>query len=194
MEADSAQGRGARLWVGALIFLGVAGVAYQGWREAGQLRPVFSGTPAAEFRMPRVDGKGEWVLSELRGKVVMLDFWATWCPPCVAEIPLLTKLAREYEQRGLVFVAANRDATDTTVEDVRFFISRVSPELIRYAGYADDATGDRYQLKVLPTLYFIGREGQVLNSHLGQASESELRGWIEEALQGKAAARDAGKP
>ncbi len=173
----------ARVWIGSLVALAVAGVGYQGWKEASRLKPVARGNPAAEFRMKRYDGKGDVVLSELRGKVVMLDFWATWCPPCVKEMPRLRRLALEYEARGLVFVAANRDEPDTAPADVRMFIERVEPELARFTAFADDATSDRYRLRVLPTLYFIGRDGEILQSHLGEASEPDLRRWIERALQ-----------
>ncbi|HZH04648.1 MAG TPA: TlpA disulfide reductase family protein, partial [Myxococcaceae bacterium] len=66
------------------------------------------GSAAPPFSAAR-HGGGALSSDVLRGRVVMLDFWATWCPPCVEEMPSLLKLAREYEGRGLTLVAANRD-------------------------------------------------------------------------------------
>lgn len=150
-----------------------------GIREAGP--PPLSGLTAPPFSLERYSG-GSLSLEELRGRVVMLDFWATWCPPCVAEMPHLVKLAREYEASGLVFVAANRDDAESARTDVNAFIAKIAPELAANVVFADDATAARYDVRSLPTLFLIDRGGKIVDAYSGFASESSLRKRIERAL------------
>lgn len=184
MDVDEKQGARARWWAGGLIGLSLLGVVYQGWSETRAMRPVAPGHHAPGFRLRRFDGKGEVALADLTGHVVMLDFWATWCPPCVQELPVLGKLAQEYESRGLVFVAANRDDPETAQAAVERFVQRRGPELARYIAFAGDLTNDQYQVHVLPTLYFLGPDGAIVQSRLGLTSEAELRRLIESSLSG----------
>ena len=82
-------------WVaGSLITLGVLGMVFTGVQELRRMKHLTQGTLAAPFTLERWSG-GPLTLGELRGKVVMIDFWATWCPPCVEEMPTLVRLARE---------------------------------------------------------------------------------------------------
>jgi thiol-disulfide isomerase/thioredoxin len=171
-----------------LVFLSLLGVGYQGWKEAKRMQPPPTGGLAADLRLRRADG-GEVRLSQLRGKVVMLDFWATWCPPCVREMPMLLRVAQEYEGKGLVFLAASQDDPATAKADVELFIREVAPDLARHAVFPDDDAGDRYGVQVLPTLFFVSRDGELLESHPGEASERELRRWIERALSRPSVAR-----
>jgi thiol-disulfide isomerase/thioredoxin len=169
-------GRWGFVFFGALL---LAAIAYLGVREARQ-KLIRKGTVAPSFKLARYGG-GTLALDELRGKVVMLEFWATWCPPCVAELPSLTKLAKEFEPRGLVLVAANRD--DAPKADVETFVAQRAPALASNIVFADDATALTYRVESLPTLYFIDREGKIIESYSGYASESSLRSRIERALK-----------
>lgn len=148
------------------------------------MRHLAGGQPAAAFTLETWEG-GKVSLAALRGKVVMIDFWATWCPPCVEEMPTLVKLAKEYESRGLVFVAASRDEPETWKTDVSLFAERSAKDLTRYVAWADDATGDAYHVSVLPTLYFVDRQGNVQEAYSGFADEKSLRARIEQALEAK---------
>jgi len=160
---------------------GLAGLVYLGVMEAqrGKLAP--EGVAAPSFQLERYSG-GKLALSDLRGKVVMLDFWATWCPPCQEEMPSLVKLAKEYEAQGLVFVAASRDDDDVKEELVRQFLERHLPELEPYVVYANDEVAMAFRVEALPTLYFLDREGKVTDAVRGMLSESALRRRIENAL------------
>jgi thiol-disulfide isomerase/thioredoxin len=170
---------GGRWVILALAGLLFAGVLYLGVLEAR--RSPMEGVSAPSFKLERYLG-GSLALEDLRGRVVMLDFWATWCPPCVAEMPSLVKLAREYEPKGLAFVAANRDEGDTARLQVKRFLTKHAPDLAPDIVFADDVTASRYQVRSLPMLYFIDRDGKVLGSYAGLASESALRKQIEQAL------------
>ncbi len=168
-----------------LIFLLVAllglSIAYLGIKDARLGAGVQVGAAAPAFKQQRYSG-GTVSLEELRGQVLMLDFWATWCPPCVAEMPVLMKLAREYESRGLVFLAANRDEADGARAQVGVFIAERAPELAKNVVFADDAMAASYGVDSLPMLYFIGKDGRVLEAYSGYASEGQLRRRIEAAL------------
>src|SRR5271165_507161 len=94
-ESAPAPARFARLLVTALVGLGILGALWAGIDEARRLRPRPSGREAPAVGFQRFGG-GSVALASLRGKVVLLDFWGTFCGPCVEEMPVLVKLAREY--------------------------------------------------------------------------------------------------
>jgi thiol-disulfide isomerase/thioredoxin len=167
--------------MGALVIGLVGGAVYLGVQEAKRGERVAEGKEAPAFIAEKYGG-GQQTLEEHRGKVVMLDFWATWCPPCVEEMPSLVSLAHEYESRGLVFVAANRDDAEEQKAAVGVFIARTVPDLGRHVVFASDEMSASYRVESLPTLYLIGRDGQILQSSVGFMSEEKLRSWIEEAV------------
>ncbi|MBU8897677.1 TlpA family protein disulfide reductase [Corallococcus sp. H22C18031201] len=159
----------------------MAAVAFLGVREAQRARLAPDGTSAPTLQMRKHDG-GTLSLADLRGKVVMLDFWATWCPPCREEMPSLVKLAKEYESKGLVFVAANRDDDATAAQEVDYFLRRFQPGLAPHVVYAPDELAAEFQVNALPTLYFLDRDGKVTDAQRGMLSEDALRRRIERAL------------
>ncbi len=161
---------------------GLAGLVYLGVMEAQRAKLVPDGANPPSLQMPR-HGGGTLALADLRGKVVMLDFWATWCPPCQEEMPSLVKLAKEYESQGLVFVAASRDDDDVKEYVVDRFVKRRLPELAPYVVYANDDVARAFKVNSLPTLYFLDREGKVIDAVSGMLSEPALRRRIERALK-----------
>jgi thiol-disulfide isomerase/thioredoxin len=161
---------------------GLAGLVYLGVMEARRSKLMPDGAATPSFQMERYGG-GKLVLSELRGKVVMLDFWATWCPPCQEEMPSLVKLAKEYESQGLVFVAASRDDDDVKEELVDQFVKRNLPDLAPYVVYANDEVARAFQIEALPTLYFLDRQGKVTDAVRGMMPEATIRRRIEAALK-----------
>lgn len=178
--APASRGLVRTLLSGLLIAVGVGVLVHLGVDEARRVRLVHGGRPAPAFTLQKFGG-GEVSLAGLRGKVVMLDFWATWCPPCREEMPALTRLAKEFEPKGLVFVAANRDDVETQKVEVGLFVDKL-PALGPSVAFADDAMSDAYRLEVLPTMYFIGKKGEILDAYTSYASESTLRDRIERAL------------
>lgn len=162
--------------------LGMAGLGYLGVQEALRQRLASDGMAAPSVKMEKYEG-GTLSLADLKGKVVMLDFWATWCPPCQAEMPSLIKLAKEYEGKGLVFVAASRDEMPDAPMFVQEFVVSRMPELGQYVVYAPDEVAAVFQVTALPTLYFLDREGRVVDAQRGMLTEDALRRRIERALE-----------
>ncbi|MGA9523260.1 MAG: TlpA disulfide reductase family protein [Myxococcaceae bacterium] len=158
----------------------LAAVILSGIEEARTGAPVARGEPVPAFEMARFSG-GTVSHEDLRGKVVMLDFWATWCPPCVKEMPYLVRIAKDYESRGLEFLAASRDdPPEMARADVGIFIVQREPELRRFVTFAGDEVAERFGVQVLPTLYLIDRDGRIIESHRGAISEQQLRARLDE--------------
>jgi thiol-disulfide isomerase/thioredoxin len=175
--------RSARLFVVLLLGLGILGALWLGIQEARQARPHPSGVQAPNVGFQRFGG-GAVSLASLRGKVVLVDFWGTFCPPCVEEMPVLVKLAHEYEPRGLVFVAPSLDDPDRAVVEVGAFIDRQVPGLAPYAAFGNDASANAFGVHLLPTMVVIDRTGKVVATYLGSAPERAWRERIEAALRG----------
>ncbi|HSP20470.1 MAG TPA: TlpA disulfide reductase family protein, partial [Myxococcaceae bacterium] len=145
----------------ALLALGIGGLLWSGIQEARRSRPAEAAQRLAPpFQLEKFGG-GSIRSTELRGKVVMLDFWATWCGPCIAEMPTLLKLAAEYEPRGVVFLAASRDDPSVAKVQVGMFIDQRAPGLARHAAFADDGTADAYDVSAIPTMVLIDRRGKL---------------------------------
>lgn len=175
-------GGGTKLFMALIAGLGMAGVVYLGVLEARRSQLVPDGAATPSFELQRHEG-GVLKLEDLRGQVVMLDFWATWCPPCREEMPALVKLAKEYESQGLVFLAASRDDGDMAPRLVDNFMRNHLPDLKPYVVYAGDDMAQAFQVSALPTLYFLDREGKVTDAQRGALSEDALRRRIERALK-----------
>jgi thiol-disulfide isomerase/thioredoxin len=168
--------------VPTVVFLAtmVAAVGLLGWFEARG--GIFEeGTPAPPFVLPRLEGEPV-SLAELKGRVVVVNFWATWCPPCREEMPYLLKTVQEFEPRGVTLVAISNDDLPEQREVVTEFVKRL-PALRPYVALGQGEVGAAYRVKALPSLFVIDRQGRVTASHQGQASEAQIRGWVEAALQ-----------
>jgi peroxiredoxin len=151
------------------------------------LRP---GDAAPELETTRPDGTtvvltdldGKPVrLADLRGKLVWLNFWATWCPPCQAETPVLRDMDAAYRDRGLAIVGVA--VQETTVDDVRSYAARYE------LGYeiAFDASADifgRYKVFALPTQFFISPDGTILEVINGPLTDDTAKARVEAWLPG----------
>lgn len=170
----------------AVIILAVAvviAVGIMATRLSGGGKSAAPATPLKRLVPASAGGKATLSLAELQGKVVMVDFWATWCGPCKYELPALVKLAEEYEKQGLVFVAVSQDDPTTRETDVAYYVRQELPSLARFVVYGEDPVTELYRIEVLPTLYFLDKEGRVIDSNRGILDENELRQRIEAALK-----------
>jgi len=126
-----------------------------------------------------IDGKPV-KLSHYKGKVVLLDFWATWCPPCKLEIPWFMDLERKDKYRGFEVLGVAMD--DNGWEDVKPFIAQMKINYRVIAG--DDATSDKYGgVEDLPTTFLIDKQGKIAAIHIGLAGRKEFEDGVEELLR-----------
>jgi thiol-disulfide isomerase/thioredoxin len=148
-------------------------------RNFDGLRPIARGQSAPDFSLPRIDATpGVVALSALRGQVVVLDFWATWCGPCVQMIPVLDAVHHEWAARGVSFVGVNSDGGGATVDDIKaFLIEHPMPYAVVRDG--DSAVGGLYRVERLPTLVIIGRDGRLRTSFEGYT----MKGTLDKALR-----------
>jgi thiol-disulfide isomerase/thioredoxin len=125
-------------------------------------------TEAPPFDLPALDG-GRVALAELRGRPVLVDFWATWCAPCLQQIPVLNAVqAKHGDAVAVLGVSVDTEGRDVVAafaaeHDVRYRILLGSPDLARSWG----AIG-------FPTLFVVAPDGAIASAHVGVASEEEL--------------------
>ncbi|MCZ6778906.1 MAG: TlpA disulfide reductase family protein, partial [Acidobacteria bacterium] len=113
-----------------------------------------------DFTGRRADG-GSVQLAELRGKVVLLDFWGIWCAPCRQEVPELQRLYRDLRERGFEILAVNSGDTPRAVS--RF----IEEQGIEYPVILDDGIVTRYRVHVFPTHVLVDRQGHIRHRGLG---------------------------
>jgi thiol-disulfide isomerase/thioredoxin len=121
-------------------------------------------------------GSPSWSLASAKGDVVLLNFWASWCEPCRAELPSLELLAQRYEVQRLVVVAVNYRETDAAIGR---FMERM-PVTLPILRDADGAAALVWQVRVFPTTVAIGRDGRTAFSVTGEVdwSGAAARQWI----------------
>jgi cytochrome c biogenesis protein CcmG, thiol:disulfide interchange protein DsbE len=177
--------RSARFVGGAVLALALALAAHGAiWsaRNVEVLRPIERGQLAPDFSLARVDGTpGAVAMSTLRGQVVVLDFWATWCGPCVQMIPVLDGLHRAWAARGVSFVGVNSDGGGATVDDIKAFMVE-HPMSYPVVRDADGEVGARYRLEALPNIVVIGRDGRIRGSFIGLTMQGTLEKALREAV------------
>ncbi|MFB3828528.1 MAG: TlpA family protein disulfide reductase [Bryobacteraceae bacterium] len=148
---------------GVLMFLLFQPDAHSTARPPGERQMM------PDIAMATLDG-GEWKLSDHRGKVVLVNLWASWCPPCRGETPAFVKLAGEFRGRGLETAGINMDEERA---DARRFVEHYRipyPTLLPKAG--DPLTSST---ESLPTTFLIDRAGRVARMYVGAVSERDLR-------------------
>ncbi|MGC8856316.1 MAG: TlpA disulfide reductase family protein [Anaerolineae bacterium] len=164
------------LLLAGLVWIGLSADP-NGSTTAGKIPAPQAGFLAPDFTLNSLDGK-RYTLSELRGQAIILNLWASWCPPCRAEMPTLQKLYEEYRNQGLLVLAVN-----STVQDKPAAI----PGFVQQYGLTfpilldeDGEVSRAYQLRSLPSSYFIGRDGIIREVVIGgPMSEALLRTRIE---------------
>jgi peroxiredoxin len=174
-----------RVLYAAILLSGLAwifiGADRAGTSTAGEIPAPREGFLAPDFTLETT--KGEPVtLSDLRGQAVLINLWATWCPPCRAEMPAINKLFNEYKNQGFLVLAINMTYQDNS-SAVEPFVQEnglTFPILIEDTG----KVADKYELRSLPTSFFIDRSGVIQEVVIGgPMSEALLRTRIESILK-----------
>jgi len=152
------------------------------------------GTQAAPLEFEMLGGS-TLQLAELRGKVVLLDFWATWCPPCVESMPTVERLGRELADQGLVAVAVNRDDLEPERREalIRRFLDKHELDGLQVA-LDDGRAAGAFGVRGLPTLVILDPEGRVAATHLGAVDEETLRELVKPVLAQVVSVRSDGDP
>lgn len=147
--------------------------------------PPKEGDLAPEFVLQTVDGTPR-KLSNYRGKVVLVNLWATWCPPCIEELPVLDQLVADYEAKGLVVLGV---AGDEDTQAVRDFLAK-SPVKFEVLLDPNGAIGTQYGITGYPETFFVDRQGRLRDKiigpvpHEGRVPGVTLTKRIEEMLGG----------
>lgn len=172
------------------LALGYLGTGCSSNRSAGPgpVRAEKDRRIAPEFALKDADGKVVR-LSDYRGKVVLLDFWATWCGPCKIEIPWFMEMERKNKDRGFEVVGVAMD--DEGWDAVKPFAQRHGINYRLVMG--SDQTAQKYGgIDALPTTFLIDRLGRIATVHVGLANKKDFEDGIEQLLQNSAPAVSRG--
>src|SRR5579862_2482526 len=174
--------------VALVVALGLY-VGYHHARKAGSTAGVRAGLskPAPDFSLESLDGK-TMRLSDLRGKAVLLNFWATWCGPCKIEMPWFVDLQKQYGDQGLQIVGVAMD--DASKEDIAKFAKDMGVNYPILIG--KESVGDEYGgVPALPESFLIARDGKIVDKIIGLRGKAEIEDAVKKALETKPMANQA---
>lgn len=170
----------------------VALMLYVGYHKARHPGAGFTShlTPssvAPDFTLESLDGKS-LRLSDLRGKAVLLNFWATWCSPCKIEMPWFVDFQKQYGSQGLQIVGVAMD--DASKEDIGKFAKDMGVNYPILLG--KESVGDEYGgVPALPESFLIGRDGKLVDKIIGLRGKAEIEDAIRKALNTQPATSQA---
>lgn len=149
--------------------------------KASALYQAKQGEKAIDFTYPDADGKMH-SLSDYKGKVVLVDVWATWCGPCRGELPHLKKLEEEMEGTDVVFIGVSLDEEKNREKWKKFLIDEGLPGVQLFANGWSKITKD-YKITGIPRFMVFGRDGNVVESNAPRPSNPALKGMLEAELK-----------
>ena len=162
-----------------LSAVGILGVVFfRSVRSHGAPQVNSARRQALDFKLPDLAGS-DWQLSDRRGKVVLVNFWATWCPPCREETPGLVRLYRDYQPKGVEVVGISMD--DDPHQAVPPFLRKFDipyPTLVPNSSF-----GLTSQIESLPTTLLIDRQGRVAKVYVGELPQQEVKDALDELLK-----------
>lgn len=176
--------RTALTW--SLIAVAIGALLVFGWSSRGDFSPLDAGSEAPEYAAVSLDGDTV-SLEQLRGRVVLLNVWATWCTPCIREMPALEQLHQAHEAEGLSVVAVSVDASTPGLgaADVRRFVDDLGVSftiLLDPGGEVEN----KFRVSGLPMSFIIDREGRIRQKIVGarEWNEPDITAQIRELLDG----------
>jgi thiol-disulfide isomerase/thioredoxin len=163
----------ALVGVAGLALVTLNGTAPSSLNLAGQTTACDPGAKPANLAFTLKDINGANVnLASLKGKVILLDFWATWCGPCKIEIPGFIELHEKYKAKGLAVVGVS---VDDTVEQLKPFVAQYKMTYPVLVGNGQDAMQEAYgPMWGLPTTYLISRDGKLCRKHMGLVTKEQF--------------------
>lgn len=138
------------------------------------------GKPAPDFSLKTIEGK-EIKLSDLRGKAVLINMWASWCPPCRDEMPGIQAAYEKYKDKGLVVLGIDFTVQDN-LPDVKSFVQELKltfPILLDETG---EVSAGWYGMRALPTSYFVDAQGVIQRIQVGAMSPEKIEEYLAEIL------------
>jgi peroxiredoxin len=147
-------------------------------QEKGEIKEKSTFIEVADFTLPTLDSD-RISLSDFKGKVIILDFWSTWCAPCRVEMPGFVELQKEYGEMGLQILGVSLDGGRK--EDVVEFCERY---YVNYPILMDNGkVARRFGVTAIPTTYIIDREGNFFKKYIGAREKETFKSDIEELLR-----------
>jgi peroxiredoxin len=146
---------------GSVLFLAIVIAPAQG---------NFPGERAPDFTLKSISGKN-LKLSEFRGRVILVNFWATWCKPCKEELPYFNRLYTKYRDLGLEILGINIDKDSLQASGMSQALNLTFPILLDPPGQVSS----RYKIRSMPTTFVIGKDGTIRHIHWGFGPEDEDR-------------------
>jgi len=151
------------------------------------MKPESERKAAPDFTLKDINGKPVR-LSEYRGKVVLLNFWATWCGPCKMEIPWFADFEQKYKSRGFAVIGISMD--EDGWQAVKPFVEQA--HMNYRVALGNDTIADLYGgVSALPTSFLIDRKGRIVAAHEGLVSKSDYQDEIDELLDAKSSSSAA---
>lgn len=183
MTQDKSHLNNPRLILATVVLAIVTSVAIwlvilqsQGAVNSGSAQTLAIGQMAPDFQTVSLDGD-DIILSDLQGKVVLLNFWATWCGPCRIEMPLFERVSSQYGDE-FVILAVNAEETPEQIAEFRNQFRLTFPLALD-----EDGTIQRqYNILNYPTTYILDREGTIAAQHFGTFSPSDLSAMLDDLL------------
>ncbi len=165
-----------------IVVIGVVVLLVVGWlvlrHPSSRQKNASALRPAPDFSLTDVSGHPVH-LSDYRGKVVILDFWATWCEPCKQEIPHFIDLESKYSAQGLQILGISMDDSEPPVRDFQKQFKINYPLVVGSAKLADQYGG----ILGLPITFVIDRNGQIVARHIGATDVSVIEAEVKKLLQ-----------
>ncbi len=136
--------------------------------ETGQQSPAVTGSKAPDFTLR--DLKGNDVrLADYSGKVVLLEFWATWCPPCRASVPEFIALQNQYRDKNVVILAVSLDEGKDVTAKLADFVREQKINYTILVG--NEKVSQAYNVKSIPALFIIDKSGVIVSTQVGYAGD-----------------------